>query len=328
MNRSWLIVALVALSACESPGRPSPDPSSSATMRLTAQPTVFVQAPWGAGPQALGHKLPEEGAPEGPMSLTVDVLGNVYVLDQVNERVQVYDPSGSLTSSIPIGSDTVQDLAVLENGNLVLLDRLADRSIRLIDPTGATLSRVPLEGHGVAEGGAVTALLAEPDGVYVEVNAESAIRLMDLDGRVDRNRRGFDGRPAIDGTAWRLRMADRLKGTASIGLVGKRGLLKSHRQLEFGLPIGHLAALEMDEQHRVYVGAYLARESPQPPFQVLEERFTMVVLSPSGHELARQDFEATGRPEEQFRPFTVSRDGTVYHLQCHAQGVVIRRWKP
>jgi hypothetical protein len=126
------------------------------------QDNVFT-APWGSAEGELGRRVPEEGAPEGPMSFVVSEDGRVFVLDQVNQRVQVFK-DGKFSREIKIPGDTFQDLAVDPDGRVVLLDRLAQKAVVFLDPE----QRVPLKGPHVPEGGGVTGLFLN-DGVWVEV---------------------------------------------------------------------------------------------------------------------------------------------------------------
>src|SRR5215470_15081396 len=88
---------------------------------------IHLEARWGRGAGELGHKLGEE-APEGPMSLAVGKKGDLWVLDQVNSRVQHFDAAGKLAGSIPV-AETTQDLALGPRGELYTLDRLGKSEV-------------------------------------------------------------------------------------------------------------------------------------------------------------------------------------------------------
>jgi hypothetical protein len=330
--RPFFLAAFAALAlggaACqETGGTADREPTRAAASPLKASPAPFLTLPWGSAPGQLGHKLEAESAPEGPMSLTTDGEGRLFVLDQVNQRVQVFTAGGALSKVIPIGSDTVQDLIVLGDGTLVLLDRLRERNLTFLASSGEVRARVDLEGNGIAEGGGVSGLWATGEGVWVEVEGQALVRVADLQGRPDADRLAYDGRPSRkDGTLWRLSLPEKPEKTATLQRVARSGKVLGSRSLRFDLPIRHLTAQETDRQGRLYLGAHL--ELRDGGDRVVEERESLQVLSPEGKRLARVDFAATEGPEEQFRTIAVSPEGVVFHLRCAPAGAEIRRWQP
>ena len=69
--------------------------------------TLFIEAPWGKGPGAVGLSNPSEqgtldaGPNYGPQSFDVADDGQLYLLDSVNERVNVYDAGGEISEGLP-----------------------------------------------------------------------------------------------------------------------------------------------------------------------------------------------------------------------------------
>ncbi len=136
---------------------------------------------WGTANNQLGHRRPQEGSPEGPMSFEVDASGRVFVLDQVNSRIQVFQ-DGRAPRSIPLPSDTFCDIAADEDGRLAVLDRQAGDELLILDESGRVESQLQLSGKEIPEGGLVTALFSRTDGTWVEVNNEKLVRVADEDG--------------------------------------------------------------------------------------------------------------------------------------------------
>lgn len=58
-------------------------------------------------------------------------------------------------------------LTAARNGDLVVLDRLADGVVAILDNDGRPMGELPLLGPSVKEGGAVTGLFVDGDDVYV-----------------------------------------------------------------------------------------------------------------------------------------------------------------
>jgi hypothetical protein len=311
------------------PGAPPAPPLPPGARRApppaaTAVATIAVRAPWGAGLGELGHTLPQEGAPAGPMSLAVDGTGAISVLDQVNSRVEVFAP-GRAPRAIPLPADTFQDLALAPAGGLVALDRLARRSLAWIDERGGLQRELPLVGPGVPEGGAVTGLFVRDDGAWVEVEHRSLVRIADASGRPDPARTVAPGRLAADGhVALRAARAGRdaaVVVTAPRVAPDETTLLA---QPTFPYPLLQITALESDRAGRVYLGAVIAEDPPGAgaEFEVV------VVLGRDGAEAARLTLPPRRGPEEQLRPLVLGADGAVYQLACEADAAVIRRAVP
>jgi hypothetical protein len=286
---------------------------------------VVVSAPWGSGPGEIGRTRPSEGSPEGPMSFALDARGRIHVLDQVNSRIQIFE-KGKEPRSVPLPSDTYQDIEVDSRGNTLVLDRLVTGSIAFIDESGSISHSVPIVGPGVPEGGGVTAMFARDDGVWLEVEHTSSVRVADASGAPDRERPIVAGRPSADGSA---RLSASLAGPlgASVTVASVTGGTEPVRaSVAFPMPVVGLHALETDGAGRVYLAANLIREGPGPAFDILEEREMVVVLSPGGLEIGRFDIAPPQGPEEQLRPIRVAADGSIYQLICRARGASIERF--
>ena len=287
---------------------------------------VVFFAPWGSGEGRLGRREAEESDPAGPMGFVLDDAGRAAVLDQVNSRVVVFE-EGRQVEEIGLPADTYQDLQLDEDGNLVLMDRLARRSVELFDPRGKPIARVDLEGSGVPEGGGTTALFMREDGVWVEVEHTRLVRVADARGRPDQKRPQVGGRFSADG-AWLLSAAREGRHQAVIlarPASAPGELPRLFSRVGFTLPILHLLTLESDSAGRVLLAAHLARFDKEAPFDVLEERIEAVLLGPDGTEIDRVQLPASRGALDQFRTLRFSPDGVLYHLYYDESGVSLRR---
>jgi hypothetical protein len=70
---------------------------------------VLVRGGLGDGPGLFGLGA-EPGRP-GPASLAVDSDGALFVLDQINRRIQQFDREGRLVRALPIDSEATEDIA-------------------------------------------------------------------------------------------------------------------------------------------------------------------------------------------------------------------------
>ncbi len=280
----------------------------------------IVFAAWGTAVGELGRSLPREANPEGPMSFAIDDAGRVHVLDQLNERISVFDPvSGAPARAIPIGSDTAQDLVIDPAGGYALLDRLVTRDVKFVDGKGVLRTSVPLVGPNVPESGVVTALFAAKDGFWVETDHEKLVRIALPDGSPDPLRPTLDGRRF--GASPLLRAARDPAGYAVVSAVGSGGFLA---RVPFTAPVLELTALESDGV-TTFVGAHIGRETRVAPFQLFDEKVVVVALDGAGDEVGRFELPPPLGPEEQFKTMVLSPKGELHQLHVGATGASIRR---
>lgn len=272
-------------------------------------------AGWGNAVGELGRSLPREANPEAPMSLAVDSDDRVHVLDQVNERISVFDHG--VWKTIPIGSDTVQDLVVDPRGGYALLDRLVAKHVRFLDASGAERSVVQLEGQGVPEGGLVTGLFAQKDGFWVEVEHGKLVRVALADGSPDMTRPTIEGRRSFNGGPF-LRAARDPQGYAVVSAS------TFFARVPFSAPVLELVALESDGS-TTYIAAHTGREQPTAPFALYDEKLFVVALDSAGLEIGRFELPPNTGPEETLKPMTLSPKGEVHFLHVGQNGASIRR---
>jgi hypothetical protein len=282
---------------------------------------TVVRARWGGKPGELGKRAANESNPEGPMSFAVDERGRAFVLDQVNSRVQVFE-AGKAPKTVPLPSDTFQDVALAKNDGLVLLDRLSTGSVAFVDGTAKVTHEIALAGRGVSDAGDVTALFSREDGTWVEVKHQNLVRIADADGNPLEEREIVQGRFGENGTLLRASKS----GASSAFVAAKTASgVAPLAKIGFDLPISEISALETDARGRIFLGANLVRESAFPPYDVEETAEVVVVLAPTGAELARVALPASTGAEESFRRVRVGADGALYQLAFDEHGATLRR---
>jgi hypothetical protein len=324
MLLALLMATAVAASPGASPPRAGPLPTTTARA-----PTRALQLSWGAAPGKVGHVDAREANFEGPKAFAVDERGAVYLLDQVNARIQVFE-KGAFSRAVLLPGNTYDDLVLDVDGGLVLMDRLKHDTLDFLDPYGRLQRQVTLPGGLLLEGGHATALHRRDDGFWAEVGGRFLIQLADAQGRPVAKRPTVAGLPAHEaGRALRVRLA----GSHAIELLqgspdGKRRLapFATHR---FAMPVHLVEGVELLPDGRLVVAAHLVEEGPGPEFEVARQAVVLLVLdSATGRELARAEVPATSAPEEAFRRLRTGADGAVYYMTGHEAGVTLWRWTP
>ena len=298
-----------------------------APLPAKAAGTVVVKGSWGAGPGQFGRRHDPESSPEGPMAIAAAGHGELAIVDEINRRVDRYTPDGK-RSTISLGGDTAQDVALGKDGVTAVLDRLADKNVQVFGADGKLKNEVSLEGKGVPEGGGVTGLFADDGGLYVERAHEAVVRVADGSGQSDPSRPELQGRPSRDG---RLLLAalvgDHAQGQLFVRAADRQtGLERWQRALLLGTPILHLLALDSDRQGNVYVAVDVGREGPNPPYAITDEKIVIERLSGGGEPRGALELPALPSADESFRPITVDDDGNVYVMAATDSGLTVTRY--
>jgi len=286
---------------------------------------AIVSGDWGGEPGQFGRRRDAEANPEGPMALAA-AGGEVAVVDQINRRVQRFK-DGKLTGTIPIGGDTVQDMALAPGGRTVLLDRLVDGTVQIYGPDGKLENQLAIAGKGIDEGGDVTGVFADDGGIYVERQHGSVIRLADARGATDSERSELLGRPSRDG---RFVLQAEIADPAGAMLVRasnrSNGELAWVQTVRTDAPILHVVMLDSDRAGNVYVAAEVGRESAEPPYELGDVHVVALRLGNGGIVTGQLRLPALGAADETFRPLTVDDDGVLYLMLAQDGGLQVLRY--
>ncbi|MCK4271610.1 hypothetical protein KAX22_03110 [bacterium] len=106
----------------------------------TCTSQTLLSAPWGSDPGQFGLIREAEGV--GPQSLNLDSAGNIYIVDLVNRRVQVFTPRGAFLRETACGI-LAHDICLDQEGALYLLAPYHGL-VEKFDPGGQLLDRWPV----------------------------------------------------------------------------------------------------------------------------------------------------------------------------------------
>lgn len=284
-------------------------------------PRILAVLPWHA---VAGRVDGREASSEGPASFTLLPDGDALVLDQVHRRVLRLDGAGAVAGTIALPSATFDDLEQYEGRALLVLDRLVAGSLRALDFEGRLLAEVPLVGRGIERGGAITALLPRPDGVWLEVAHHYSVRVLDRELRPC-ERQIVLGRPVANARSLRAVLDDR--GGVAVSLGGRTARVPDRTvSLKAGAPVERIVWLDADAAGRVHVVLHEVDRSGEPPFAVRAERYVMVVLDEELRELGRGASPWVATPLEQNAEFRLARDGRLWQLAFVEDGAQLVDW--
>jgi hypothetical protein len=155
------------------------------------RPEVLIRANIGDGEQEIGIPMSEGKVPmsEGPSSLAIDENGDIYLIDVINARLQVWNKKGVFQRSIPLPTgvpyklgkiDYYSDIAI-RHGIIALLNH-SQRTIYFLSRQGRVGKKMAIGTH-----------LSRPYRLTITENGQIFVK--DSDGKVI----GFspDGTPLV-----------------------------------------------------------------------------------------------------------------------------------
>ena len=286
-----------------------------------------VKTPVGSGADAVGTDVPEEGNPEGPASFAVDAQGQVFILDQVNARIQIF-AGGKHIGTIALPDVTYDDIELDGAGGYILLDKSEREAVLFLNKDGVETSSIRIAGGPIAAPGDVTGLYRTNDGIWLEVDDAALVQIADAAGnpvqtRVeDQGRRDRDGRTvlaAIDGDR-DVVLTARAQGAAESAEIGR---------ISFASTVAHISAFEYDDDGNVLIGVETFVEGTEAQdFEVQSINHEVVTVNRAGAEIRRDNLLAKDDPLTQFRYVRRGGDGKLYQLKVGDSGAEVVRYVP
>ena len=320
------LLATMLAAGCRNQSTPPPVSSTGRATRVASSPMqtrIKAFLPWGSDPNRVARFVPKEGAPEGPMSFDRDARGRLALLDQVNQRVLFLDRAGSPEGFVPLPGPTFQDLRLVGDGAVAVMDRLKQREILVLSRSGQVLGKTPLEGPFVPEGGGVTALLAQPDGLWVEVEHRYSVLVADLRGRPLAERIRRRGRVLGDMRArlWRNSPTQVTLATAPLTSSGR----ESKMTLTYPEPIRLTGLVRLDNGGFALSAQSISRPARSAPM----DRVYVDFVDATGLKwTGRWTGSVPAMAEETFQVLRTGPGGGVTILHLEEQGVVVQEVRP
>jgi len=253
------------------------------------------------------------------MSFALSKNGEIFVLDQINSRIQVVK-DGKRIRSIPIPFRTFMDIDVLPDGKIVLLDNLVKKAVYFLGSNGKVVRHLPLVGENVPYAPEVEGIYSvhsgDLAGVWLDLGNRS-VRIASLEVKAMADRISVSGKLTLDGK--HLMRAEKIGDvTAVIYFSQEKFSTWTQYTITFDLRLAHLLGLWDDRHRRIYLGAFLVEEPKASNI--------VVVLTPEGKELGRVKLFVQKMPHEIHRSIRVSPDGHIFQMALDEKGVFVRRY--
>jgi hypothetical protein len=267
------------------------------------------------------------------MSFTVAQDGSVWVLDQLNHRLQHFSRDGQPLGARNLALLTPQDLTMTRDGRLLVLDRAAEKTVAVINPDGTERGRIALEGAGVTQTGSVTGVFADGDNVYVERQHGPLVRVGDTNGQSAAERDEVPGRPTRDGRAWvTVGVTDLATGRMYINAVARPSREHMYtRELLLNTEVRHVLMLDSDRQGVVYIAVAMITRSGAVSADggggVETERVLLLCVDETtGRPTGQATLPANTSAEETMRDLVALDEGGVLYAVRSADGVEYRQY--
>ena len=298
--------------------------------RLSAREIKAVEilrAPIGSGSDEVGVSTPDEANPEGPMSFALGKNEEIFILDQINSRIQVYKNKIRI-ETIPLPTDTYDDLDLCPDRKIVLLDSLNQESLFILNRKGEVLNKIPLKGELIPYPLEATEIQIVEEGkfagIWVALDGRS-VRLASLDGK-SLQPIGAPGKFSLNGK--RLMKAEILGEITAIVYRSEENSFarwEPEITVEFPWPIVLLHVIWEDRSEKIYLGAFLSGKNDRGEEDFAHE---FVVLNPQGKKLNRFRIFVQEEPHEIRRSIRLSPEGYLYQMFVDKDYVLILKYEP
>jgi len=295
---------------------------------INARITEVVRVRTGSGPENIGVINPPEAEAIGPMSLTVSDDGEIYILDQLNSRIQVFrDGKRTGTIKLPVKSEGLLDIELLPGKKIALLDNFMEKSLFIIDNQGKLVNTIILEGQLIAYAPEATEINVVKEGkftgVWVSVNDRS-VKLADTDGKTTM-RVSVPGKLTYN-SEWLLG-AEILGDITAVIRRSEKGSLsrwEPDQTVTFDTGIIHIYGPWNDSKGNIYLAAFLEK-SDEPGKSTFEN--VMVVFSPEMKETGRIKLAVQDAPFEIFHSIKVAQNGQIYQMLAEKNDIVVLKYE-
>jgi len=271
-----------------------------------------LNAPWGRDQGQLGLLEQAEGV--GPQSLCLDQAENIYILDLVNRRVQVFSTRGEFIRQTACGI-LAHDLRLGPGGEMYLLAPYHGL-VEQYDAQGNLLAGWPvspdiwlIDGLRIFGDRIVLRTVMQTEYTVAEQG-----RALEPKQQLEKARSGLGGR--WSGRRYGTRWID--DHTGSLRILGEEGRPVREIRLSTAEELGSLVYIGEDEEGNIYLRAELLGV-PRV------DRLRIFKIGPGGDLLAEFNLPV-GDFTFIYRNLYLAPNGDIYQLLTEPEGVRVLRW--
>ena len=301
-------------------------PVSSVKAQVTEVPseaTIVFSSTFGSEEGQVAADFPEEAESSCPNSFVVDEKsGKIYILDQLNDRIQLFKDNTFIKTIPTPNSYYLSDLALTPDGNLVVLEKQQGK-IYYLKNNGEVTREVEIAGDFIESGGDVEGIYSREDGIWLSVfgneEYDYQVHITDAAGQPLSKRKKVDGILSPDGNTLLKAIigfhGNSIKVTAS-SINGKKKWTKT-------VSCGHeclYVDLAMDKNGNTYVALNMIRGEKQGQQK-------MVILDPTGKETRKIVLRMQSGSTYPFKCIRVTPSAEIYQFEITEETATIRKYK-
>lgn len=281
------------------------------------QNQVVLQGGWGSDVNQFGSSIPTEGERQGPAVFTLDKQENIYVLDQLNKRIQKFSDKGQFLSEIKLPTATADDLTIDTNGDIFVLDQFGKRQIYKLDSKGNVINTLPIG----PEADNITNISAENGNLFLETGHDKVLQLIKGD-------QSFDTKSAPTVPGRKIKglpefVKAKFDQKISVDVINLENAPSLKTEIESARTIEYIVSLDTDQNGNIYVGGYIFDQAQD--HKVNAAQFAVIAFDQKGNYIGEVDM-----PEAQYlftkRPIVVSDSGNIYQMQTTKDRFEIVKW--
>ncbi len=287
-----------------------------------------MRAKFGTGSDNIGVTMGKEAASEGPMSFALGKDDEIYILDQVNSRIQVFK-NGKRINSIHLMRDIrFKDIALTSDSKIILLesffkDGYEKTSIHILDSNGKTINVIPLEDRKfIPNSGEVLGIQIVNEGkfsgIWVDLG-DFSVRVASLKGEAV-ERWIVPGKLSLNGR--RVFYAKRVGDITGVIYLSEKDSISNWEpeiMVYFKTFLEGLLGIWVDQKERIYLGANLLDGQSKSSNLI-------VIFNAEGKELGCVKLFVQRMEHEVWQSIRVSPEGNIFQMAVDEKGVFVRKY--
>ena len=300
---------------------------SSITAQVTEVPSegaIVFSSPFGSGEGQVAANFPEEAESSCPNSFVVDEKsGKIYILDQLNDRIQLFKDNTFIKTIPTPKSYYLSDLALAPDGNLVVFDRKQQGKVYFLKDNGEVIREVETAGDFIESGELVEGIYSREDGIWLSVIGDEEydfqVHVTHTDGQKLSKRKKVDGILSPNGNTLLKAIigfhGNSIKVTAS-SINSKKKWTQTVSCVDECLYVD----LTMDNNENTYIALNIISGEQRGQQK-------MVILDSTGKEKRKINLHMQSGPTYPFKCIRVTPLGKIYQFEITEETATIRKYK-